>query len=156
MASIKVWTSGLGILAMLFYVAGAVGGFFSGFFYWLPIYQNNTIAEANTILLILMILMFAVAGFCLIALVISLFGIPKALWVILAFLSIACAVVPSILMFMLPDLGTILGGVVGFVYFDLSWYQASAAQMWDFIGFWLAAGGSFLALVFGILTPKKL
>ena len=155
MASAKVWTSGLGILSMLFYVAGAVGGFFSGYFFWLPIYQAAIGSAAETIFLILMIVMFAVAGFCLIALVISLFGIPKALWIILAFLSLACAVTISLLMVLLPDLATAFG-LYGYPYIDLGWYQASAEQMWDFIGFWLAAGGSFLALVFGFFIPKKI
>ena len=144
---------------MLFYVAGAVGGFFSGYFFWLPIYQEAIGSGGELIFMILMIVMFAVAGLCLIALIISLFGIPKALWVILAFLSLACAVVVALLMFMLGDLASALG-VSGFVYFDLAWYNLEilpgVLAMWDFIGFWLAAGGSFLALVFGILTPKKL
>ncbi|MCG3226007.1 MAG: hypothetical protein H7645_03750 [Candidatus Heimdallarchaeota archaeon] len=151
MASLKVWTSGVGIIAMLMYVAGAVGGFFSGFFFWLPLYQ----AYAETIFLILMIAMFAVAGFCLIALVISLFGLPKALWIIFAFLSLACVVTVALLMFLLTDLATALG-ISGFVYFDLGWYNLSPEAMWDFIGFWLAAGGSFLALVFGFFIPKKI
>ncbi|NPD90259.1 MAG: hypothetical protein HGN29_16225 [Asgard group archaeon] len=155
MASLKVWTSGFGILAMLFYVAGAVGGFFSGFFLWLPTYQANTGTGGEMIFLILMILMFVVAGLCLISLIISLFGIPKVLWIILAFLSLGCAVAVSLLMFMLGDLASALG-LAGFAYFDLGWYQASTEQMWDFIGFWLAAGGSFLALVFGFFVPKKI
>ncbi|MHA1954905.1 MAG: hypothetical protein ACW96U_13265 [Candidatus Heimdallarchaeaceae archaeon] len=110
------------------------------------------------IFLILMIAMFAVAGFCLISLVISLFGIPKALWIILAFLSLACAVAVALLMFLLPDLASALG-VSGFVYFSLDWYNLNLLGipvMWDFIGFWLAAGGSFLALVFGFFIPKKI
>ena len=137
------------------YVAGAVGGFFSGYFFWLPAYQAATGTGGELIFLILMIAMFAVAGFCLIALVISLFGIPKVLWIILAFLSLACVVTVSLLMVLLGDLATALG-LYGYPYLNLAWYNASTNQMWDFIGFWLASGGSFLALIFGFFVPKKI
>ncbi|MCG3221670.1 MAG: hypothetical protein H7641_09855 [Candidatus Heimdallarchaeota archaeon] len=94
--------------------------------------------------LIAMILLFAVAGLCVIALIIALFGIPKVMWIILAFLSLACVVVPMLI--------SVFQGAA-FEYFNLTWYNA---HMWDFIGFWLAAGGSFLAFVFGFFVPKKI
>ncbi|MHA1954904.1 MAG: hypothetical protein ACW96U_13260 [Candidatus Heimdallarchaeaceae archaeon] len=140
MASAKIFTSGLGLISLLFYLAGAVGGFLDGYFFWLPLYQLTS----ETMHLIAMILLFAVAGLCVIALIIALFGIPKVMWIILAFLSLACVVVPMLI--------SVFQGTA-FVYFDLAWYNLF---MWDFIGFWLAAGGSFLAFVFGFFVPKKI
>jgi len=137
--AIKVFNSGQGLIALLFYLAAAVGGFLDGYMFWLPLYQSS----GETMHLIAMILLFAVAGFAVIAIVIALFGIPKVLWIIFAFLSLACVVVPMLI--------SVFQGTA-FAYFNLGWYQS---YKWDFIGFWLAAGGSFLALIVGFFIPEK-
>ncbi|MHA2358487.1 MAG: hypothetical protein ACXABK_06945 [Candidatus Heimdallarchaeaceae archaeon] len=138
--AIKVYNSGAGLLALLFYAAVGVGGFFMGYFYRLGEYTAGDIIS-----LVNMILVFAAAGFAVIALVIALFGIPRFLWILFAFLSLVCAFLPLLL-------PLFAGGSFDFVYISLSWY---GSNMFDFIGFWLAIGGSFLALVFGFFIPER-
>ena len=140
----RLWSTAPGLIALLFYVAAIVGAVLEFIDLYLPValpaYQSDPSAIINLIGFILNI---AVAGFAVIAIIISIFGVPKALWVIFAFLSLACALVFPIIL--LIDSGV-------FMYIDATWFQA---YMLDFIGFWLAAGGSFLAMIVGLFVPKE-
>ena len=139
MAKTRVWTSFPGILGLLFMAAAVVGGIFEGIYLWLPLYQLTS----EVVILIMMILVFAGAGFAGLAIIISIFGIPKALWIVFAFLALGCIIAPAIV--------TLIALEGYFVYIDLGWY---ALIPMDFIGFWLGAGGSFLAFLLGFFIPK--
>ena len=152
---IQIWSSGAGLIALLFYLAGAVGGFLSGYFFWYQeIYPAAIGTEGEILVLIMMILMFAVAGFAVLAIFFSIFGIPKALWIIFAILSLACAIAPAIVLnFGVPQIVQALYGFTPtFTYIQSEWINA---QLYDFIGLWLAAGGSLLAILLGIFVPRK-
>ena len=91
--------------------------------------------------LINFIIIIAVAFFAVIAILISLFGIPKYLWLTLTFLSLVCIVV-------IPIIGVIQGNA--FYYIELSHFDTNPL---NFIGFWLGAGGTFLATFIGLFVP---
>ncbi len=147
MAKLQIWSSGVGLGAMLFYAAAAAGAFLSAFFFWLPTYRNLAGDQLEIFALIMMIVMFAGAGFGAIALIFSLFGIPKIMWILFALLTLACVVATAIVITVAFE--------GNFVYISLAWYQASTETMFDFIGVWLAAGGSLLAFILGLFCPVK-
>ena len=96
MAKLQIWSSGVGLGAMLFCAAAAAGGFLSAYFFWLPTYRNNIGTSVEIFTLIMMIVMFAGTGFAAIALLFSIFGIPKIMWIIFALLTLACVIATAI------------------------------------------------------------
>lgn len=146
MAKARVWTSFPGILGLLFMAAAVVGGIFEGIYFWLPLYQSS---GGEVIGLVMTILVFAGAGFAGISIIISIFGIPKALWIVFAFLAFGCILAPVIFIVII-QFGLLLGLKI-FIYIDLGWYVYNP---YDFIGFWLGAGGSLLAFLIGFFIPK--
>ena len=144
MAKLQIWSSGVGLGALIFYAAAAAGGFLSAYFFWLPLYRSLIATQYEVFALIMMIVMFAGAGFAAIAIIFSVFGVPKVIWILFALLSLACVAAAAIVITVAFE------GY--FVYTDLGWYQLN---MYDFIGVWLAIGGSFLAFILGIFCPVK-
>ena len=144
MAKLQIWSSGVGLGALIFYAAAAAGGFLSAYFFWLPTYRSVIGTQYEIYALIMMIVMFACAGFAAIAILFSVFGIPKVLWILFTIISLACVVATAIVI--------IVAFEGYFVYTDLGWYQAN---MYDFIGVWMAAGGSLFAFILGIFCPVR-
>jgi len=142
MAKMNIWSSGAGIVALIFMVAGAVGAVLQFIDFYLPAFQ---LAPGDTKTLIAFILVIAAMAFCGIAIIVAIFGIPKLLWIIFAFLALACLLVPPIVYAFDPS------NPFGFLYFNGLWYQF--LQL-DFIGFWVGAGGSLLALITGLFVPS--
>jgi len=140
MAKLKI-TSPAGMLGLLFLIAGVVGAVFQFIYFYLKAFQFTFYGDPWD--LIFFIISIAAMAFLGLLFLISLFGSPKALWIIFAFLGLACVIVPPIIVVI--QTGT-------FVYIEMGWYTLIPM---DFIGFWLAAGGSLLALIFGIFTPSK-
>ena len=103
----------------------------------LPLYQLTS----EPLFLVAFILIIAAIAFAGIAVIVAIFGTPKALWVIFAFLTLACILV-------MPIIGAIQGG--GFQYIDPLAYQLLPL---DFIGFWVGVGGAFLAMIVGLFVP---
>ncbi len=146
MAKMKLWSSAPGIIALLFYVAAIVGAVLEFIDFYLPDVLPGYQADSTQIMLLIgFILNIAVASFALIAIILSIFGVPKVLWIIFAFLSLACALV-------FPIVLLIDSGVGYFMYVDSAWFQG---YMMDFIGFWLAAGGSLIAMIVGFFVPTE-
>jgi hypothetical protein len=136
MTKLKVWSSAAGIIGLLFLVASVVGAVFQFIFFYLPAFQFGGFytPQLELIFFILSIAAMAMLG---ILLIVSIFGIPRVLWIILAFLGLGCALAPPIV--------TVIG--IGlFPYVFGPWYLLLPL---DFIGFWLAAGGALLAMIFG-------
>lgn len=150
MAKMRVWSTFPGILSMLFFAAGAAGGILSAIGFWLPSYQSPPSPDAETILLIFMIVAFAAALWFALTLIISFFGVPKALYIIFAFLTMACAAVPCVLLAV--AFADLTGFTGAFLYIDLAWYQTVPL---DFIGFWMGVGGGLLAFITGFFVPKE-
>jgi len=147
MAKLQIWSSGVGLGALIFYLAAVAGGFLSAYFFWLPTYRSLIGLELEIFALIMMIVMFAGTGFGAIAVLFSIFGIPKIMWIIFALLTLACVIATAIVVTVAFE--------GHFVYINLAWYQGSTETMFDFLGFWLAAGGSLLAFILGIFVPVK-
>ena len=146
MAKMRLWSTAPGIIALLFYLVAIAGAVLEFIDFYLPVvfatYQADT---TQFIWLIMFILNIAVAGFALIAIIISIFGSPKALWIIFAFLSLAASLI-------FPIIFLVNGLYSTFIYIEPTWFQT---YMMDFIGFWMAAGGSFLAMIVGFFVPKE-
>jgi len=145
MAKARIWSSGTGIISLLFFLAGVAGAVLEFIGYYLPEFQDNYLnaPTPDTIVLIAFIVIIASAFFALLALIISMFGIPKVLWVIFALASLVCIAV-------FPIISLIQGNPFPFI--DLSYYSSN---MLDFLGFWIGVGGTFLAMIFGFFVPKE-
>ena len=145
MTKMNIWSSGLGIGSMIMIVASITGAVLQFVDVYLPLYfQLGYQFAGEGIYLVFFILIIAGAFFALLALVISIFGIPKVLWIIFAFLALACIVTTPIIIL-------IDSGVGYFPYVDSAHAQVF---LLDFIGFWLAAGGALIAMITGIFVPS--
>lgn len=135
MTKMNVWSSATGIFGALFLIAATTGAVFQFIWMYLKAFQFGLYGPPYD--LVFFILSIAAMAFFGLLLIISIFGSPKVLWIIFAFLGLACALVPPIL------LATTLAF---FPYVFGPWYVLFPM---DFIGFWLAAGGSLLAIILG-------
>jgi len=145
MTKMNIWSSGVGIVSMIMIVAAITGAVLQFIDVYLPYYfQIGYQLGGVSTYLIFFILIIAGAFFALLALIISIFGIPKVLWIIFAFLALACIVVTPIILIFEPSVGV-------FLYVEPTWYQAFSL---DFIGFWIAAGGALIAMITGFFVPS--
>ena len=145
MTKMNMWSSGLGIVSLVMIVASITGAVLQFIDVYLPLYfQFGYQFAGQSIYLVFFILIIAGAFFALLALIISIFGIPKVLWIIFAFLALACIVTTPIIIL-------IDSGVGYFPYVDIAHSQLF---LLDFIGFWLAAGGALIAMITGIFVPS--
>ena len=140
---VRVWSSAAGFSALIFYLIGVAGAALQFIYAYLPGFQDEYMVGGDTMYLIYFIIILAVAFFAVLAIFISIFGIPRYLWLTLTFLSLACIVA-------IPLIG--LGFGNSFPYFDINFADTEA--MLNFIGFWLGAGGTFLATFIGLFVPK--
>ena len=146
MAKARIWSSGAGIVSMLFYLVAIAGTVLQFINWYLPQFQSEYLGGANDIyVLIAFIVLIAAAFFGLLAIIISFAGIPKVLWVLFAFATLACIAVFPII--------DIFGTAGSFFYIDMAWY---GSHMLDFIGFWAGVGGAFLAMIVGLFVPQEL
>ena len=146
MAKAKIWSSGAGIFSLLFFLVAIAGAVLEFIDYYLPTFQNDYLnaTTPEIIALIAFIVIIAAAFFALLAIVISIFGIPKILWILFAFASLVCIAV-------FPIISLIQGN--GFPFIETTYFDSN---IMDFLGFWLGVGGSFLAMVIGFFVPKRL
>ena len=126
-------TSSAGILSLLFWAASAVDGILLNIAQWLPEYQLTS----DILALVIMIVLFAIAVFLVVALLISLGRISKITYSVLTLLSLACALVPGIILFIQTG---------SMPYIDPS-------PMY-FYWFWLAVSGSLFAFLFGLFIRR--
>jgi len=138
---LRMWSSAAGFSALIFYLIGVAGAVLQFIDVYLDGFKDY-MSGGDLMGLINFIIIIAVAFFAVIAIFISIFGIPKYLWLVLVFLSLACIVV-------IPIVGVIQGNA--FHYIELTWFDTNPL---DFIGFWLGAGGTFLATFIGLFVPK--
>jgi len=135
MTKLKVWSSASGIIGLFFLVAAVTGTVFQFIWFYLKAFQFGLYGPPfDLIFFILSIAAMALLG---ILLIVSIIGIPRVLWLIVAFLGLACVIVAPIMV-------VIQTGVFPYVFGG--WYVLFPM---DFIGFWLAAGGALLSLIFG-------
>ena len=149
MSKLNVWSSGAGIVGLLFLVAGIVGSVFQFIFLYLPYFQIGGGVWQSILFFALSIGAMAFGG---LVLIISFFGVPKALWIIFTFLVVGCALVLPI--WFAVDTGMFVY-VVGDAMSVPFLFVIPTNPMLDFIGFWLSAGGSLLAMLIGIFIPSK-
>ena len=145
MAKARIWSSGAGILSLLFYLAALAGIVLQFIDLYLPQFQTYYLEAStpDTYVLIAFIVIIAGAFLGLLAVIISMFKIPKALWILFALGTLACVVVFPII--------DIFGTLGTFLYID-----PSSTTLMDFIGFWVGAGGALLAMIIGFFVPKEL
>ena len=93
---IRAWSSAAGFSAMIFYIIGVAGAVLQFIDVYLPGLQDY-MGGGDLMGLINFIIIIAVAFFAVLAILISIFGIPKFLWLALTFLSLACIVVIPII-----------------------------------------------------------
>jgi len=126
-------TSLSGILSILFWAASATGGILLNIAQWLPEYQSTS----EILALVIVIVLFAIIVFLAIALLVSLGRISKITYSVLTLLSLGCALVPGIILFI--QTGSML-------YIDPS-------PMY-FYWFWLAVGGTLFAFILGLFIRR--
>jgi hypothetical protein len=126
-------TSLAGILSLLFWAGSATGGILLNVYQWLPDYQLTS----EILSLVIVIVLFAIAVFLAVALLVSLGRISKVVYAVLTLLSLACALVPGIVLFVQTG---------SMPYID-------PTPMY-FYWFWLAVGGSLFAFLFGLFIVR--
>lgn len=141
MPKVRIWSSAAGFSAMIFYLIGVAGAVLQFIAVYLPSLQDY-MGGGDLMGLIAFIVNIAIAFFAVLAIIISIFGIPKYLWMIFTFLSLVCVVVIPIVMLTMGN---------AFHYIDLAYFGTNAL---DFIGFWLGVGGTFFATFIGLFVPK--
>jgi len=154
MAKARIWSSGAGIISMLFYVIALAGFVFQFLELYLYEFQNNILPDiaGNVNSFIVFIVFCLGALLALLAIIISIFKIPKVLWILFALGSLACIAVGPII-WIIKD-----GGFANFEYikttFDsMSFTMDGAFTLMEFIGFWAGLGGSLLAMIVGFFVP---
>ncbi|MHA1446396.1 MAG: hypothetical protein ACTSSN_06885 [Candidatus Heimdallarchaeaceae archaeon] len=138
MTKMNIWSSGAGIVSALFMLAATTGAVLQFIAMYLPLFQ----AIPGGIVLMFFIFSIAAMAFGAIAIIVSIFGIPKVLWVLCAFFVFGFTLV-------FPIIVATQGG--GFLYVQGGYFQI---MMMDAIGFWLAAGGGLLAFIIGFFVPS--
>ena len=142
MAKMNIWSSSAGIVAALMMLAGVVGAVLQFIAWYLPFFQD---APGYTLPLVAFILSIAAMAFGGIAIIVGIFGIPKVLWQIFAFLLLACLLVVPII------IAVNYWNPLGFYYINGEWYLQ---RPMDFIGFWVGAGGALLTLIVSFFVPS--
>ncbi len=148
MAKARIWSSGAGIISLLFYAVALAGMVLQFLKFYLPEFQNGILpdisANINGLILFIVFLLGALLG--LLALIISLFKIPKFLWILFAFGTLACIAVT-------PIIWIIQDGFANFAYISIA-FDTNYTLM-EFLGFWMGIGGSLLAMIIGFFVPKE-
>lgn len=144
MAKARIWSSGAGIISLLFYLAAIAGIVLQFIELYLPQFQTVYLADpANNIYVLIAFIVIIFGAFLgLLALILSMFKASKVLWILFAFGTLVCVAV-----FPIVD---IFGTAGTFLYID-----PSAVSLMDFIGFWMGVGGAFLAMIVGFFVPQE-
>lgn len=155
MAKARIWSSGAGIISLLFYVIALAGFVFQFLELYLFEFQNTILPDiaGNVNSFIVFIVFCLGALLALLAIIISIFNIPKVLWILFALGSLACIAVG-------PIIWIIQGGFANFEYFQIAFDSMSftmdgAFTLMEFIGFWAGFGGSLLAMIVGFFVPAE-
>ncbi len=140
---LRIWSSAAGFSALIFYLLGVAGAVLQFIYLYLPAFKDEYMTGGDVMYLIYFIMIIAVAFFAILAIFISIFGIPKFLWLTLTFLSLACILAIPLI---------VLGMGNSFPYISVNF--ADTTEMLNFIGFWVGVGGTFLATFIGLFVPK--
>lgn len=142
-------SSGSGKLAMFFLLVGLAGLILQFIYLYLPLIQIAAGDEAATADFILIVLALAFGG---LAFVLSIFVVPRNLWIVLVALVFLCTLVPVVIFAISHKMFPyVMGDMTQIPYM----FVLPSNPLMDFIGFWLAIGGSLFALIAGLSAPKK-
>jgi len=142
------WSSGAGIVSLFFMLAATTGAVFQFIFLYLPVFK---LLPGDSLALVMFIISIATMAFGGSALIFSIFGAPKWLWIVFASLLLAGALV-------IPIIGAIRGAP--FYYFNGVYSKVPFGliiptnALLDFLGFWMAAAGALVAMIGGFFVPK--
>lgn len=134
---------------MLFAIVGVVGVIFQFIYLYLPLIKLGEGDAAVLADFILIILALAFGG---LAIILSIFVIPRNLWIFLVVSVIVFTIIPPIIYSAV--MGTfpyVTSFAVQFPYLLV----APTNPLLDFIGFWMAIGGSLIASIIGFTLPRK-
>jgi len=149
MAKLRAWSSAPGAISIFFLIAGITGAVFQFIWLYLPYFQ---IASGDWQGIMFFAFSIAAMAFGAFTLILSLIGITRAVWIIFTFLVIGFTLVLPV--WIAIDTG-IFVYVVGDAATNPFLLVIPTNPLFDFIGFWLAAGGSFLAMFIGFFIPKE-
>jgi len=142
-------SSGFGKLALFFLITGVVGVILQFIYFYLPLIP---VAGGNIRIIIIYILGIVALAIGAIAIILSFFKTPKILWILLCFLVLGLTFVP-------PILYAVQSGTFPYIdpiYAQIGFYLTIPTNpLLDFIGFWIASGGTLISMIFGFIIPKK-
>ena len=149
MAKKNFVSTGSGKLALLFMIIGIVGVVIQFIYLYLPLIQVGAGDAAATADFILSIVALAFGG---LAIIMSVFVIPRNLWIILTSLVFTCILIPVIIYSIVYRLFPYVGSfALQYPYLIV----VPTNPLLDFIGFWMAAGGVLFAILISFKVPKK-
>ncbi len=149
MAKKTIVTTTAGKIALFFLITAIVGVIFQFIYLYLPLIGLSGGDAALTAEFMFGIFALAFGG---LALILSIFVIPRNLWIGLVISVLVFAFIP-------PIIYAVITGT--FPYFNGFFYKYSmflvvpTNPMMDFVGFWMAVGGSLIAAIVGFTLPKK-
>ena len=142
-------TTTAGKFAFLFLIISIVGLVFQFIYFYLPLIE---IAGGDGALTADFIFGMLALAFGALAFILSIFVIPKNLWIGLVFSVIVFTLIP-------PIIYDIAFGNFPYVFLYFTQFSMLTVvptnPMLDFVGFWMAGGGSLIALIIGFTLPKK-
>ncbi len=149
MAKNTIVTTGKGKLALFFLIVGIVGAIFQFIYLYLPLIEVGAGDTVSTVDFILSILALATGAF---ALILSIFVVPRNLWIALVFSVLIFTIVPVIIYAAVNSFFPYVSGAALQIPYL---FVVPTNPLLDFIGFWIAIGGSLIAGLFGFSLPKK-
>jgi hypothetical protein len=124
-------------------------GCFSILYLYFPLIKIGAGDPTTTADFVLIIIALAFGGFAVIS---SIFTIPRNLWILLTILVFLCALIPVIIYAIVSRFFPYVdGNMLQIPYL----FVAPTNPLLDFIGFWMAIGGSLFAILVGFSVPKK-
>ncbi len=150
MAKKTIISTGVGKLALFFLITGIVGVIFQFIYLYLPIIK---VVGGTYPYILFIILHISAFVFGVVAIILSIFTNSRIIWILLCVFVLVLTFIP-------PIMYAVKGGV-NFPYFDIIFTQIGyyltipTNPLLDFIGFWMASGGAFIAAVIGFTLPKK-
>ncbi|MHA2254607.1 MAG: hypothetical protein ACXAAM_00860 [Candidatus Heimdallarchaeaceae archaeon] len=141
--------SGSGKLALFFLIIGVVGVVFQFIFLYLPLLQ---VGAGDTTVVVDFIFSVLALAFGSLAVIMSVFVIPRNLWILFASFVFIFTIIPPVIF---AIVNRMFPYVSSFAYQFPYFFVVPTNPLLDFIGFWMAVGGGLFAMLIGFNAPKK-
>jgi len=149
MTKIIITSTLKGKFAFLFLIVGVVGVVFQFIFLYLPLIK----AGLGDVTIIADFVFYILAlTCCVLAVILSIYIVPRNLWIILVLSTTVLILIPPIIYAAVNHLFPyVTSDVLQVPYY----FAAPTNPLLDFIGFWMAVGGTLIAAVIGFTLPKN-